>query len=171
MAKPTTSTSPVDSIDQRSTSEVSEVLTDWSVFEKAGLVPDEIQCVAYKPHHPQDMSCHTKLTLFAKNLVAHANPEHGSDGGFTIRLRRARVNDKPELLNFWRDVREAGLEIVDFRCDHCKKEVRLHPKSILAEFKPHKGTSRSSVMRGFFNFTLSVGMPAAQEDDFDEQYA
>lgn len=170
MPRPTTSTASA-ALDETSPIAVSEVMTDWSVFEKAGLVPDNIECVAYKPFHRQDMSCHTRLTLEAKNLAAHADPAHGSDGGFCIRLRRARQNEKPELLNFWKDVKALGLEMVDFRCDHCDKEVRMHPKSLLAEFKPHRGKSRSSVMRGFFNMTLSIGMPAPTEDEFDEQYA
>ena len=143
-----------------------ELRTDWNAFEKADLVPSEIVCQSYWPAQQHDMSCHTRLRADASNILNHINPEHGSGGGFIIKLRKARTKDKPEVVGFWNALREAGVEILDIRCDHCRGEIKnLTAQALLAEFKPHKGAHKSRTPQGAFRMTLSLGLPTPAEDE------
>lgn len=123
--------------------------TNWGVFKEAGLVPVKIVCDGYYPIHRANLGCHSKLQLTAEAMINHLDQDHG--GGFQITLKR--TDGKP--WDGWDKLQEAGIEIVDFRCDVCDEVLRLNPMIILRHFAPHSGKTRRPRQGGTFNLTIS----------------
>jgi hypothetical protein len=136
--------------------------TNWRAFEKAGLMPAQVVCNAYRPYHRVDMSCHTRLKFSPDTLVAHLNADHG--GGFTFTLKET---NRP--WPGWSDYEAAGLEAWDLRCDVCDKVIPFHPNHIRQHLKPHAGKSRRALSGGAFNITINT-VPAGpgEADAFEE---
>jgi len=65
-----------------------KTFTNWSVFEKANLIPVRIKCDGYLGHHPADMSCHSNILNTAESVQHHMKQEHGG-GWFHVRMKVA----------------------------------------------------------------------------------
>jgi hypothetical protein len=100
----------------------------------------------------------------AEIMAKHLEAEHS--GGFLINLRKA---DKP--WPGWKKFEDLGLEIVDFRCDVCDKQVAQHPMHIMNHMKAHSGKTRRSRDGGVFNITLSLTPTISEEDAFTDDAA
>ncbi len=154
MAKETTATVQTKSAD-----------TKWGAFEKAGLEPVEISCQAYLPVHPADLSCHTRLVLNAQAIINHVDADHL--GGFAVTLRKTGRSWPG-----WLDLKTAGIESYDFRCDVCDAIVPMQTQHLLIHMKPHPGKSRRIGKGGKFWMTVGHDKPvsnaidATEEDDF-----
>jgi len=138
--------------------------TDWSVFERANLVPLRVSCQDYQPIHPSDGSCHTNLQLTGENITRHMEPEHGSGGGFTFHLRQREGAKNP----LWKELTERKVELHDFRCDVCDEILPLAGRRIVKHLSPHAGKSRSVRQGGAFHLTLRFDRP--DQDVEDEQF-
>ena len=151
-------------------------LTAWTAFEKAGLFPVEVWCEGYQPCHPRNNGCHTRLQVRRKNeetgkwedysepMIQHVKNEHGVreyGTGFKVKFRR--TEGKPWA--GWAQLKDAGLEIQDFRCDHCKAQVAVRPADILWHMNPHAGALRKSVVGQWFWMSLNFDRPAITEED------
>lgn len=135
--------------------------TDWTAFTKAGLVPNQIRCEAYKPVHMADMSCHTKLLFNAATLKRHTLGEHG--GGFHFELRKTDGKASP----LWTEMSDLGLESYDFRCDNCDAQLRFSPSSIIPHLRAHGGKTRRVYPGGHFNLTIGFERPNTEDTDTD----
>lgn len=133
--------------------------TNWGAFERASLVPTEVLCQAYHPVHQVDMSCHTKIVPTAKNMIAHLDGDHG--GAFRVVLKR--VENK--TWEGWKDLKEAGIECFDLRCDVCDKNIPLHPQHLMQHMKAHQGKNRRIQNGGTIWLTIGRGSVAPQGDD------
>lgn len=131
--------------------------TNWMVFAKAGLVPKEVICQAYKPMQMADMSCHTRLPLSISTINEHIKAEHGS--GFLFRLRKGDA-EWPG----WKQFAESGLELHDLRCDVCDAEIPLSVPRILTHLRPHAGKTRRVKDGGDYLLTINPEKPVSAED-------
>jgi hypothetical protein len=138
----------------------SKCLTKWEAFEEAGLVPAQIRCQDYHPAQQVDQSCHSNCLLEAQSVVGHMNPDHSPGGGFMFVLRRGEKNAK-----IWKDLKAAGVEMHDFRCEVCDKEVPLVARRILKHLEAHSGKSRSPKVGGMFLATLKFDPPMEGDDE------
>ncbi len=125
-------------------------LTKWEAFEEAGLVPTEVWCWDYFPASRVDMSCHSRLMLNGEAVVRHMSPEHGTGGGFKMKLKRTERKSG----TFWADLKKSGVELHDFRCDVCDKDIPLTPRRILKHMEAHSGRTHNTVQGGTFLFSL-----------------
>ena len=139
--------------------EESRSLTDWEIFEKANLVPIRITCQDYQPIQQADTSCHTNLALTGANVLSHMVPDHGSGGGFTFHLRQREGAKNP----IWKELKNAKVELHDFRCDVCDEVLPLAGRRIVKHLQPHAGKSRSPRPGGAFHMTLKF-------DSLDQNY-
>ena len=154
---------PVEVELEAETKPVKQSSTNWAAFEKAGLVPTEIMCQGYQPIHRADMSCHTRLTLKAANMLGHLANDHG--GGFKITVKRTEGKAWPG----WKELREAGIDCFDLRCDVCDSVLQFQPNHLLAHIKPHSGKNRRIQSNGTFWLTLSGGPSSLQVEDTDAE--
>lgn len=137
--------------------------TKWENFNRAGLVPLEVWCQAYKPIHPMDPSCHTRMNMDAEQWVKHLDAGHG--GGFLL-----EVGKSEKKWGGWKKLVELGVECVDFRCDVCDKVLPIHTQFILNHMRNHNGKSRRIQRGGKFWLTIGRGRPMPTEEEaLDEQ--
>jgi hypothetical protein len=134
-------------------------LTNWAIFDKAGLVPSEIVCQGYFPVHRSDIACHSRLPLQAGNIESHVLAEHG--GGFRFTLRKSDGKG----WSGWKEFAEKKLELHDFRCDICDKEMPMNVRAILKHMEPHSGKSRRPQPGGKYMLTFSFDRPIENVDD------
>jgi hypothetical protein len=140
-----------------------KTITNWRVFEQGGLVPVRFRCEGYLGSHPNDMSCHTNLGISAENVLRHMNPDHGG-GWFRVQFRLSDGKVSP----IWRELEEAGVEIQEFYCPHCRQLVAMNPRTIIKHIQPHQGATRINPTPQCLCMTLSTQKPDV--DEFDELY-
>jgi hypothetical protein len=167
MAKPNTNSVPAlgDSAEAptSATSARGPAKSNWEAFNNLGLIPKQIVCHAYKPVHQSDESCHTRLRFDTKTILAHVEAGHG--GAFQFDLRRS----DGKQWNGWADLKAAGVEIHDLRCEVCDAVIRPHETFIEQHLRPHRGKFRfSNQDLGKFNITVSY-KPAPPETDNDDE--
>ena len=137
--------------------------SNYRAFTLASLVPKEIECLGYKQAHPYDESCHTRLPLDVKTILAHV-PSHG--GGFKFTLRKG---DKE--WPGWKELINSGFEVHDFRCDVCNAVLPLTANQINFHMRPHAGNTRKVRDGGAFLMTLASGRPLTVDEDFENAAA
>ena len=142
-----------------------KTVTNWKTFEKAGLVPSRITCNGYRGTHPADQSCHSNLVLTTDAVKCHMDPMHGG-GWFFFRLRQTDAKGKNPI---WRELEDAGVEIQDLWCPHCRSTVQMTPRDLQAHLKPHTGANRVNIYLSTLCMTLSYGNPEQLEGE-DEGY-
>lgn len=147
MAKNITTTPEGVEVD---TIEVNKTMTNWQAFADAGLVPTQIRCDGYFPAHPHNQGCHSLLQLTAEAMINHFKNDHG--GGYVIKFRRT---DGRNPWPGWKQLADAKMEIVDFRCAVCNTEIQLDPRFILQHMAPHKNSNRRIQPGGEFLMTIS----------------
>lgn len=136
--------------------ETPKCLTKWEIFDEGSLIPVRVTCQDYQPTHQVDTSCHTNLLVNANSILSHIAPEHGSGGGFEIQLRH-REGAKT---NFWKELKESGVELHDFRCDVCNDSlINLNPRRIMKHTQAHSGKTRSAKNGGKFLMTMQTNKP------------
>lgn len=152
---------------------VAKTFTNWDALAKAGLVPLQVDCQAYRPVHLADFSCHTRLKIDSETLRTHMQAEHG--GAYELYLKRADGKESP----LWKGLTESGLEAGDVRCGVCSKQVRLRPQELLQHMRPHAGDTKQRYREvasvkpgvvGLLRITLQNEVPLASEetDEFGE---
>lgn len=132
--------------------------TNWAAFVKAGLVPKEIVCNAYKPTHMVDMSCHSRLLLNAPSMIKHVEAEHG--GGFLVTLQKSET-EWPG----WKEFSQSGMELQELRCNHCGHELPVSPQQIIRHMKSHGGENRRLKENDTFRMTISTERPLTADDE------
>ncbi len=85
--------------------------------------------------------------------------DHGTNGGFSLWLRHTDGKTSP----VWKDLKKAGVELHDFRCDVCDKELPLVARTIHKHLSSHSGKSRMARPGGLFHMTLKFETP-----DYDQ---
>lgn len=141
-----------------------KTVTNWSVFDKAGLVPTRITCNGYLGQHPSDMSCHSNLIPTSGAVKRHMAPEHGG-GWFFFRLRSTDAKGKNPI---WKELMEGGVEIQHLYCPHCRQEVPLTPRGLVQHLQPHAGANRVNVYPQTLCMTLGYNDPNAIRETGDE---
>lgn len=134
-------------------------LTNWEAFEQAQLAPAEIACWSYGPVHRVDISCKAKLPFDVGTIVRHMDPDHSTGGFYAI------LKETGKKTSFWKDLKAAGVECQDFRCDVCEKEVPLVARRIVRHMSAHLGKNRRIEQGGKFNLTLSFEPPMEGDDE------
>lgn len=133
--------------------------TDWNVLTTSKLHPSKIECREYQPVNFSVVSCHSKLVLSAEAMKSHLDADHG--GSFFVTLVQ---RDTP--WRGWKDLSKLGLELADFRCDVCLKEIPLTSASISKHMKPHLNGNRRMIKGGTFRITLANNLD--DTTSFDE---
>lgn len=138
-----------------------KLYTNWKAFEQAELSVKNIRCDGAGPLHMYNLGCHTNIIPKATNIGQHVDAGHG--GGFAFTL-----GNDGKTSPLWDELRNAGLEIREVRCDHCDADVRLHPKKLQDHgFKQHFGKKSKSKPEGIFHITLSREAPLQLDDDIN----
>lgn len=135
-----------------------KTLTNWGVFTDAGFIPAMVMCDGYRGNHPSDMTCHSKLHPSAENVQRHMDPAHGG-GWFKMRLRISEGTASP----MWAALQEAGVEIQELYCPHCRQDVPVVARRIIQHLQQHQGANRVNMLPQTLCFTLSYNRPD-QED-------
>lgn len=158
MAVPTKTTSATAEVPLKKT------FTNWSAFEKAKVVPTTIICdVIFQ--HPADESCKTKLPLTSKIIIDHFKGGHG--GGYQIRVKQ--TDGKPWI--GWKELSDAGIEIIGFKCVVCDQEVQVSSRDIMNHLRPHRGKWRNAYQNYRDTFFMQIqDTPVAPSEDDDESY-
>lgn len=140
-----------------------KTLTNWRLFEEAGFIPVRVRCQGYLGSHPADLSCHSNLKIDGENVVRHMDPNHGG-GWFHFKFRISDGKVSP----LWRELEDAGVEIQDFYCPHCRSAVGMSPRSIIKHLQPHAGANRINMEPQTLAMTL--GFQRAESDEYDSLY-
>jgi len=138
-----------------------KTVTNWGVFEKAGLVPTRITCNGYLGSHPAELSCHSNILLTSESIIHHLQPEH-SGGWFFFRLRATDAKGKNPI---WRELSEAGVEIQHLYCPHCRQNVSMTPRDIQKHLQPHPGANRVNITPQSLCMTLGYNNPEGMQDN------
>lgn len=128
-----------------------KTMTNWQAFVDAGLIPTRIVCDGYQPVHRFNQGCHTALQLNAKTMIEHFKADHG--GGFVISLRRTDNNAK--AWPGWKELADAGFEIIDLRDEAFGEELPLDPRFLLKAMAPRKGANGRVKSGGVFLMTIA----------------
>lgn len=137
--------------------------TNWRVFEEGRFVPVRWKCEGYLGSHPSDLSCHTNLKITGEDIQRHMNTDHGG-GWFRVKFRL--TDGKPSPI--WRELEEAGVELQDLYCPHCRQGVGMSPREIYKHLQPHAGANRVNMDPQVLAMTLSY--QHAERDEFDALY-
>lgn len=127
-------------------------VTEWSIFDKMRLFPKRLECRGYKPLHPYDSSCHSKLRLRADSVFQHTTAEHG--GGFRLTLQVQPEGAK--LWSGWGDLAAMGVELKHIRCAACQHDVQLTPQDISFHMSRHINANKRSADDKQFEFTVTL---------------
>jgi hypothetical protein len=141
-----------------------KTVTNWRVFEEGNFLPVRIRCDGYKSTHPGDMSCHTNFEPTSQNVIRHMNPDHGG-GWFRIKFR---ISDGGKKSTLWRELEEAGVELQDFHCPHCREDVPLTPRRIIYHLQNHPGAIRVNLDPQVL--CMELGYKKADLDEMDDLY-
>jgi hypothetical protein len=157
---------PKEDVSERKTTAKAErkTITNWGVFDKAGLVAQRVTCNGYLSSHPSDMTCHSNLLSTSESIQHHMLPEHGG-GWFFFKLRHTDAKGKSTL---WRDLEAGGVEIQHLYCPHCRKEVSMTPRDLNYHLGPHPGATRQNVNPSTLCMTLGYNHPET-EDSFEDE--
>lgn len=136
----------------------SKTFTNWRILEDGGFVPVMLKCDGYKGSHPADLSCHTNLPVTAQTVVSHMNPDH-SGGWFKIKFRLTEGKKS----TFWRELEEAGVELQELFCLHCREQIDLMPRRIIQHLNAHNGANRINMEPQTLGLTLSFQKPELEE--------
>lgn len=149
----------------KATEKPRSTITDWSVFEQAGVGLRYVQCDAKGPLHPYDNSCHTTIQPRADAMLPHVKAH---DGGFFISFKenygRGQTDIPVGKWNGWKEFEKLGLEIADFRCAVCGHPVKLAARYIQAHNKTHADGNRRNRAGGDYYITLNFNSPEDFED-------
>lgn len=137
-----------------------KTVTNWRVLYEGGFVPVMIKCENYKGGQPSDLACHTRFVPTSANVIRHLDPTHGG-GWFKMRIR---ISDSKKD-KIWLELEEAGVEIQDFHCPHCRQDVMMTPRNILHHLQNHPGATRVNFEPQTLAFTLSYNRPDVDEGD------
>lgn len=138
--------------------------TPWSAFYKAKIVPTTLICDVIHMH-PADEACKTRLPLTAEQVINHFNNGHG--GGFQLKVRVSDGKPWPG----WKELEDAGMEIVSLRCEVCNGEVQVSARDILNHLRSHRGKFRGAYQNFRDTFFLQVqNTPVNPPEDDDESY-
>lgn len=140
-----------------------KTVTNWRVFEEGGLVPVRIRCEGYMGSHPSDLSCHSNLLLTGEAVLSHMQPDH-SGGWFKFKFRISDGKVSP----VWRALEDAGVEISDLYCSHCRTQVAMTPRNIIKHLQPHAGATR--INPDPQSLCMSLTTNRADLDEYDELY-
>jgi hypothetical protein len=138
-----------------------KTFTNWSVFEKANLIPVRIKCDGYLGQHPADMSCHSNILNTVESVQHHMKVEHGG-GWFHVRMKVAD-GKQAKGADIWRNLQAAGVEITHLYCPHCRSEVQMTPRQILYHLNAHPGANRVNAHPATLCMSLSYNSPETQE--------
>lgn len=153
-----TKTVQVEAPDVETKTSESKTITKWSVFEEAGFIPIQVKCDGYENFHDSSLSCKTSVVPSSKNIIGHMDPDHGG-GWFKIKLGRSDVKKSP----IWKELADAGVEIQDFKCPHCRQQVEVSPRRISYHLGMHPGATRVNLQPQVLCFTLSFQKPDVDE--------
>lgn len=137
--------------------------TNWRVFEDAGYIPVRIRCDGFKSTHPSDLSCHTNFAPSTENILRHMDPLHGG-GWFRIKFRISDGKKSP----IWRELEEAGVELQDFHCPHCRADIAVSPRRILYHLQNHPGAIRVNLDPQVL--CMELGYRRAEVDENSDLY-
>lgn len=140
-----------------------KTLTNWRVLEEGNFIPIQIKCDGYLGNHPAELSCHSNFPPSGEAVLRHMNPDH-SGGWFKVRFRISDGKQSP----VWRELEEAGVELQDFHCPHCRQSVPMSPRQIIAHLQPHAGATRINTNPQTLCMTL--GWQRAEQDEMSELY-
>lgn len=141
---------------------VRKTLTNWGVFRDAGLVPVRIRCEGYLGSHPADLSCHSNLLLTGSSVLSHMAPDH-SGGWFKIKFR---VSDG-KVSELWQELEDAGVEIADLYCSHCRQGVSMTPRAMIKHLQNHAGATRINPDPQTLCFALSFNRADLDESLYE----
>lgn len=140
-----------------------KTVTNWRVLEKAGFIPVRIKCDGYRSSHPADLSCHSNLTPSAENVLRHMDTSHGG-GWFKIRFRLSDSKTSP----LWRALEDAGVELQEFYCPHCREIIPMTPRTIVYHLNPHPGANRVNLAPQ--TLCMSLGFQRSEQDEMVDLY-
>lgn len=145
-----------------------QTITNWRALAQAGLKPTYIRCDTAQ-EYGYNAGCHSVCLLDPAHLAAHMDNGHG--GGFFISFREGYMLDPLGASTVrtgrhwdgWLKFEELGLELLDFRCEICDKEIKVNAKDILKHLKRHGGKQR--IARPGGDFWIVVGREAPETDE------
>lgn len=119
-------------------------VTNYDNFVKAGLQLVYIAGEGYKPKHRRDNGSHTRLDFKSgiSSIVAEIKRQdvNGSGGGFRCKLA---LNPKP--WGGWKQLEEAGVEVIDIRSavdGSYVVDAPFHPAPLQALTRPMQDGNR-----------------------------
>lgn len=137
-----------------------KTITNWRVLEQGGFIPARMKCEAYRAPYPADQSCHTNINPTIKDVLRHMDPNHGG-GWFKLRLRISDSKEHP----LWRELENAGVEIQEFWCPHCRKDVSMTPRQIQYHLQNHPGALRNNFEPQTLCMWLTFNRPDEAESE------
>lgn len=137
--------------------------TNWKVFEDNGFIPVKIRCEGYKNIHPADQSCHTSFIPNGENVIRHLQPIHGG-GWFKFKFRISDGKKSP----IWKELEDAGVELQEFYCPHCRELVPVQPRRIIYHLQNHPGATR--VNQEPQTLCMELGYQREELDENDALY-
>lgn len=140
-----------------------KTLTNWRVLTEGGFFPVRFRCDGYLGSHPSDLTCHTNIHPTGENVTRHMNPDHGL-GTFKVKFRISDGKQHP----LWQELEDAGVEIQHLYCPHCRQEVPLVPRQMIAHLQPHAGATRINLEPQTLCMTLGFNKP--DESEFESLY-
>ncbi len=137
--------------------------TNWDAFAKAKVVPTTIICDIIA-QHPADEACKTRMTLAASNMIRHFEIGHG--GGFQVKVKQTDGKPWPG----WKELEDAGYEIVNMKCEVCDRKVQVSARDILNHLRAHQGKFRGAYQNYKDTFFIQIQNqpPAEDYDEFSE---
>lgn len=148
---------------QEEVEEKRKTQTNWRVLTEGGFIPVQVKCDGYLSSHPADQTCHTNIIPSAENVLRHADPAHGV-GAFKIKFRISDSKKSP----LWRALEEAGVELQNFYCPHCRESVPMQPRRIIYHLNPHPGANRVNLNPQTLCMTL--GFQREDRDEYSDLY-
>ena len=136
--------------------------TNWKALYQAKIWPKEIICQSYYPTHFANVACHSRIIPKVENIKNHMR-NCSDDVGLGIYVV---METRSEGCPLWKDLEEAGIEALDFRCAVDNHIVPFHPFHIAKHTKPHSGNRRRVTEGNRFYFTLSYEQPIDEEEEF-----
>jgi hypothetical protein len=146
--------------DTRTRRKKRKTLTNWNVLYEGGFIPVTVKCDTYKGGQPSEHACKTRFVPNSENIIRHMDPLHGG-GWFKMRLR---ISDSKKA-EIWKELEDAGVEIQEFHCPHCRQEVMMTPRNILHHLQNHPGATRHNFEPQTLAFTLSFDKPEQGEEE------
>jgi hypothetical protein len=140
-----------------------KTFTNWDAFVKAKIIPTTIICDVIHMH-PADEACKTRMPLEAKNMIRHFEIGHG--GGFQVKVKQSDGRPWPG----WKDLENAGYEIVNMKCEVCDRKVQVSPRDILNHLRTHQGKFRGAFQNYKDTFFIQIQSqpPVEDYDEFSE---